>query len=84
MNIKQVISVVEKWIADPESVGQEELRAAYDVANAAVDAADAWYADAWYAAAVAAAASAACALHGDVDGTKYWVAEYHKLIKDNA
>tara|TARA_R110002110_G_scaffold75397_2_gene199201 strand:- start:2296 stop:2517 length:222 start_codon:yes stop_codon:yes gene_type:complete len=73
MNIKEVISLVEKWIAAPESVSYEELRAACDAVHAVhAEPADA----AWY------AVHAAAALNGDIDDAKYWVAEYHKLIKD--
>tara|TARA_R110002167_G_scaffold7563_1_gene35849 strand:+ start:804 stop:986 length:183 start_codon:yes stop_codon:yes gene_type:complete len=32
----------------------------------------------------AAHAADAVALYGNIDDAKYWVAEYHKLIKDNA
>ena len=73
MNIKQIIELVEKWIADPKSVSRKELRAARAVA----DVYDATYAGdaAWCA--------ANYALHGDIDVAKYWVAEYHKFIKEN-
>ena len=79
MSVEQVIALVEKWIADPESVGQEELKVAYDAAY------DAWYGDAaydpWYAHAVYAVHAAA--LNGDIDDAKFWVAEYHIIIKEN-
>ena len=73
MNIKQVIELVEKWIADPESVSRKELkvaRADLAAATSAVDAADAWYA-------------VHSALNGDTYAAKYWVAKYRKLIKEN-
>ncbi len=75
MNVKQVIELVEKWIADPESVSRKELKVAYSVA---VHAADAWYA----VRTAAAAHSAHSALNGDIDDAKYWVAEYHKSLND--
>tara|TARA_R110002167_G_scaffold39991_1_gene123429 strand:+ start:1134 stop:1340 length:207 start_codon:yes stop_codon:yes gene_type:complete len=68
MNIEQVIELVEKWIADPKSVSQKELRAAYA------------YADAAYA--YAAAAAVRTALYGNIDAAKYWVAEYHKSLSE--
>ena len=78
MNIKQVIELVEKYIADPKSVSQEELKVAYDAAY------DAWYGDADTAVAHTACFYAADgALNGDIDDAKYWVAEYHISIKDN-
>ena len=64
MNIKQVIELVEKWIADPKSVSRKELRAAgVYAASAARDAA-------WCA--------VQSALNGDIDAAKHWVAEHHK------
>ena len=72
MNIH--IELVKKWLADNDSVSQEELKDnraaaydAYDAAYAAYDAADAAYAayDAYDAAYAAAAA--------------YWVKRYDKL-----
>ena len=73
MNIKQVIELVEKWIADPKSVSRKELRAARAVA---VHAADAWYAvrTAWCA--------AQSALNGDIYYAEHWVAKYHKNHND--
>ena len=72
MNIKDVIELVERHIADPESVGREELRAAYAAA-----------AYAWDDAADSAASAASAALNGDTATAEYWVAEYHKsLISD--
>ena len=64
MDIEQVIELVEKWIADPESVSRKELK----VARAAA------YGDAWYA--------VHSALNGDTYAAKFWVAEYHKFIKE--
>ena len=75
MNIKQVIELVEKWIADPESVSRKELKVAYAVAYDA--AYDAWYGDA------ALLNASAAALNGDIDDAKYWVAEYHGITEDN-
>ena len=82
MNIKQVIELVEKWIADPKSVGKEELKAAYVDARVLRDTArDAHAYDAAYHAANAAAAAAA-ASQSNTDGAKFWVAEYHESIND--
>jgi hypothetical protein len=64
------IELVEKWLADNDSVSQLELEAnsfaadAYDAANAATNAA--------YAGADDYAANAA-----------KWVAKYHELVKEN-
>tara|TARA_R110002167_G_scaffold224697_3_gene430077 strand:- start:355 stop:603 length:249 start_codon:yes stop_codon:yes gene_type:complete len=82
MSVEQVIALVEKWIADPESVSQEELKAAYADARDAAAAAASFYA--YGAAYVAAAAAAAiyAALNGDIDEAKFWVAEYHESIND--
>ena len=78
MNIKQIIELVEKWIADPKSVSQRELRAACDAAyDAAYTARGAAYRDAWFA--VRAAYSV---LNGDIDDAKLWVADYHKSLND--
>ena len=60
MNIKQIIELVEKWIADPKSVSRKELKAARSDE--------------------AARAAAAAAWHGDTDGAKFLVAEYHRRI----
>tara|TARA_R110000765_G_scaffold407556_1_gene504944 strand:- start:38 stop:253 length:216 start_codon:yes stop_codon:yes gene_type:complete len=71
MNIKQVLELVEKWIADPKSVSRKELK----VARAAADVYAAAYAGyAWYA--------VHAALDGDTYAAKYWVAEYHKITKE--
>tara|TARA_B110000116_G_scaffold121076_1_gene105020 strand:+ start:350 stop:553 length:204 start_codon:yes stop_codon:yes gene_type:complete len=67
MNIKEVIELVEKRIADPKSVSKEELKAVHAVAF------DAVHADAVHAAA---------ALYGNIDDAKLWVAEYHKSVSD--
>ena len=73
MNIKEVIELIEKYIADPKSVSQRELRAACDAAY------DAAYSDAsWYA-----WCAVRTALPGDIDGTKRWVAKYQEIIKEN-
>ena len=83
MTLEQVIELIEKYIADPESVSKEELIAALDAARDAAAAAASFYV---YGAAYAAAAAAAAiyaALNGDTDEAKFWVAEYHELIKDN-
>tara|TARA_R110000824_G_C14664538_1_gene618252 strand:+ start:165 stop:419 length:255 start_codon:yes stop_codon:yes gene_type:complete len=84
MNIKEVIALVEKYIADPKSVSQEELKTADAYVVAYADVYAAWYAaDAAAISAVAAAWSAvAAALHGDVDVAKLWVAEYHKSLSE--
>ena len=78
MNINQIIELVEKWIADPESVSRKELKAASASAYAA-----AWstYGDAaWYVTAVYATRNALC---DDIDGAKHWVAEYYRRTKGN-
>ena len=51
MNLEQAIELVEKWIADPESVNRKELRAALDTtyAYAAYTAADTCAAKFWVA-----------------------------------
>tara|TARA_R110002153_G_scaffold57695_7_gene158530 strand:+ start:1500 stop:1718 length:219 start_codon:yes stop_codon:yes gene_type:complete len=72
MNIKEDIGLVEKWIADPKSVGQEELKAARDAARVLRGAAR----DA------AAVAAANAALYGNIDDAKVWVAEYRKSLSE--
>ena len=75
MNIH--IELVKKWLADPESVTQQELDdnyAATKVAYYAVDFAVA-YATAW---AYFAADFAATA---DADNAKYWVKRYEELTE---
>ena len=82
MNIKQVIELVEKWIADPKSVSRKELKAARVDARVLRDTARDGAA---YSAANAAAVAANYPMtsQSDTDGAKFWVAEYHKLTKDN-
>ena len=73
MHHSEVIKLVEKFLADPDSVTKGELLfalgAAYDAPNAAYDAADAAYwaaywADYW------------------TDKARKHVAKYHELTKD--
>jgi len=71
VNVEQVISVVEKWIENPEAVSKKELKAAYEV-----------YAHAALYTARAASFAASSAMYGHTDGAKHWVAEYHKSIND--
>ena len=86
------IELVKKWLADPDSVTQEELKqnctdadaAAYAAAEAAAAAAYAAYAAAAYAAAYiadAAAAADAYADAADADAAAYWVERYEALEK---
>ena len=70
MNIKEVIKLVEKYIADPKSVSQEELKVARDIGW--VNVGTTAYAVAYTAYAVWGA------LNGDTATAKYWVAEYHR------
>tara|TARA_R110002167_G_scaffold224697_3_gene430076 strand:- start:110 stop:328 length:219 start_codon:yes stop_codon:yes gene_type:complete len=72
MNIKEVIDLVEKWIADPKSVSRKELKVARDAARSADDADDAY----------AARAASADSWYGDTDGAKFWVAEHYRRIND--
>ena len=68
MSLKQIIELVEKWIADPKSVSRKELRVAgVYAASAARDAA-------WCA--------VQSALNGAIDAAKRWVAKYHKSLND--
>ena len=83
------IELVEKWLADNESVSQKELKANVDAADAAY--ADAAYADAAYAYTAAAAAYAAAyadaaaaydyAAYADAAAAAaaYWVKRYEEL-----
>lgn len=64
------IELVKKWLADPDSVTQKELKQ-----NRADAAAAYWAADAAYAAADAADAAAAAAA--------YWVEQYEALENDD-
>jgi len=68
------IELVKKWLDDPESVTQEELKAN---AEAAAAYADAWAADAWAAAAYADAwaADARAAAYAYAYATAAWAAE---------
>ena len=83
MRIEEVIGLVEKWIADPESVSKKELKtardAARDVFNVAVTLRNA-VAD-WNAVAYAVAAASA-AMSGHARDAKFWVVDYHKSIND--
>ena len=78
MNIKEVIELVEKRIADPKSVSKEELR----IADAALDAASAAAWSTYGDAAWCFASAVAAALDGDIDHARVWVAEYHKSLSD--
>jgi hypothetical protein len=97
MHHSEVIKLVEKWLADPESVALEELKSAVRAAKAAAKAARAAaiavvfdhraaaYA-AYWAAVYAAYWAARAATMAEYDD--YWTAEakeqvdeYHKLIK---
>ena len=71
MNIEQAIELIEKWIADNESVSRKELKVARADIAAAITrhAADAWVA-------------VHAALNGDTYAAKYWVAEHHKITKE--
>tara|TARA_R110000824_G_scaffold23140_5_gene83480 strand:- start:7950 stop:8165 length:216 start_codon:yes stop_codon:yes gene_type:complete len=71
MNIEQVIELVEKWIADTESVSRKELGFAWHAAWYVVRAAD-----------VVAVHAVHAALNCDIDDAKYWVAEYRKITKE--
>jgi hypothetical protein len=90
------ILIVMKWLADKDSVSQEELKVAYDAYCAAVDAYDAaCYAYAAYAAAYRAAAyraaDAACAAcfsdNSAVDAydavAANWVDKFFKVTGEN-
>ena len=70
MNIH--IELVKKWIADPESVSQKELRVNRIAAFAAASAASA-------ASVAAAAASVAAASSAAVTHAAYWVERYEEL-----
>jgi len=67
------IELVKKWLADPESVSVEELKANKDDAWAAADSTNAWAAKevVWGASAAAAAAVAAA---GAAKAAAYWAA----------
>ena len=76
---EETIELVKKWLADPESVSQEELEANYRTAWAA------WVADARVddaaSAAVRAAASAAADWADGAAWAEYWVELYEELTK---
>jgi len=88
------IKLIEKWLADNNSVSQLELEAnvanatananaAYAACVAAYDAYDAAYADAAAAgAAKGAANAAAAAADANTIVAARWVAKYHSLVKE--
>lgn len=69
------IKLVKKWIADPSSVSQQELKENRTAAYAAYAAADT------DTAAYIAAYAAADAYADDADGATYWVKRYEELSK---
>ena len=78
------IELVEKWLADGESVSLEELKANKEAAEAAYDDADAAYHDAHYADAADAAYYAYYAAYYAaeyVDNAQYYVKKYKELTQ---
>ena len=75
------ISLVKKWLNDPASVSQKELRHNAAAADAAAAAAAAAAAEAAADAAAAAASAAASAAFDPADAA-YWVEEYEELINE--
>jgi len=94
MMMNKHIKLIEKWLADNNSVSQLELEAnvanatananaAYAACVAAYDAYDAAYADAAAAgAAKGAANAAAAAADANTIVAARWVAKYHSLVKE--
>lgn len=74
--INKHIELVKKWLANTESVTEEELLANNDSANAAYADNEAAYYAAYYAAYVAAAANASNAAYAE-----YWLKRYQELTK---
>jgi len=82
--MNKYIEVVKKWLADPQSVTQDELeanaRAAYDAVaadNAAYYAAEAAAYAAW-------SANAATNAAVSIDRAKYWVKRYEELVNEKS
>ena len=76
------IELVEKWLADPSSVSKEELKANYNAANTAFDAAFAADRSANAVLYNADIASFAAAYGVNADSAEEWVSNYHKSVKE--
>jgi bifunctional ADP-heptose synthase (sugar kinase/adenylyltransferase) len=79
----EVIQLVEKWLADPESVAKEELKSAENAARAAARAEAIAVMFDPRAAAYAVYWAARAATTNDATEAKEQVEEYHELTKDS-